>query len=69
MLRNLEALTTWNPLGLFRPVMGQLYLLILHMYEICRYVKRLPLYKFFILSSVDTLAVVIIFLHDGHVYT
>jgi len=23
--RNLEALTSWNPVGLFRPVMGQLY--------------------------------------------
>jgi hypothetical protein len=26
MSRNLEALTSWNPVGLFRPVMGQLYL-------------------------------------------
>jgi hypothetical protein len=26
MSRNLGALTSWNPLGLFRPVMGQLYL-------------------------------------------
>ena len=25
--RNLGVLTSWNPLGLFRPVMGQLYLL------------------------------------------
>jgi hypothetical protein len=25
MSRNLEALTSWNPVGLFRPVMGQLY--------------------------------------------
>ena len=24
--RNLGALTSWNPVGLFRPVMGQLYL-------------------------------------------
>jgi hypothetical protein len=23
--RNLGALTSWNPVGLFRPVMGQLY--------------------------------------------
>jgi hypothetical protein len=27
MSRNLGALTAWNPVGLFRPVMGQLYLL------------------------------------------
>jgi hypothetical protein len=27
MSRNLEALTSWNPVGLFRSVMGQLYLL------------------------------------------
>ena len=27
--RNLEALTFWNPLGLSRPVMGQLYLYLL----------------------------------------
>jgi hypothetical protein len=27
MSRNLGALTSWNPVGLFRPVMGQLYLL------------------------------------------
>jgi hypothetical protein len=26
MSRNLGALTSWNPAGLFRPVMGQLYL-------------------------------------------
>jgi hypothetical protein len=26
MSRNLGALTSWNPVGLFRPVMGQLYL-------------------------------------------
>jgi hypothetical protein len=26
MSRNLEALTSWNPMALFRPVMGQLYL-------------------------------------------
>jgi hypothetical protein len=26
MSRNLGALTFWNPVGLFRPVMGQLYL-------------------------------------------
>jgi hypothetical protein len=25
MLRNLGALTSWNPVGLFRPVIGQLY--------------------------------------------
>jgi hypothetical protein len=25
--RNLGALTSWNPVGLFRPVMGQLYLI------------------------------------------
>jgi len=25
--RNLEALISWNPVGLFRPVMRQLYLL------------------------------------------
>jgi hypothetical protein len=25
MSRNLGALTSWNPVGLFRPVMGQLY--------------------------------------------
>jgi hypothetical protein len=29
MSRNLGALTTWNPVGLFRPVMGQLYLYLL----------------------------------------
>jgi hypothetical protein len=29
MSRNLEALTSWNPVGLFRPVMGQLYLYVL----------------------------------------
>jgi hypothetical protein len=28
MSRNLGALTSWNPVGLFRPVMGQLYILI-----------------------------------------
>jgi hypothetical protein len=27
MSRNLGALTSWNPVGLFKPVMGQLYLL------------------------------------------
>jgi hypothetical protein len=27
MSRNLGALTSWNPVGLFRPVMGQLHLL------------------------------------------
>jgi hypothetical protein len=26
MSRNLGALTSWNPVGLFRPVMGQLFL-------------------------------------------
>jgi hypothetical protein len=26
--RNMEALTSWNPLGLSRPVMGLLYILI-----------------------------------------
>jgi len=26
MSRNLGALTCWNPVGLFRPVMGQIYL-------------------------------------------
>jgi hypothetical protein len=26
MSRNLGALTFWNPVGLFRPVIGQLYL-------------------------------------------
>jgi hypothetical protein len=26
MSRNLGALTSWNPVALFRPVMGQLYL-------------------------------------------
>jgi hypothetical protein len=26
MSRNLGALSSWNPVGLFRPVMGQLYL-------------------------------------------
>jgi hypothetical protein len=25
MSRNLGALTSWNPVGLFRPVMGQIY--------------------------------------------
>jgi hypothetical protein len=25
MSRNLGALTSWSPVGLFRPVMGQLY--------------------------------------------
>jgi hypothetical protein len=29
MSRNLRALTSWNPVGLFRPVMGQLYLYLL----------------------------------------
>jgi hypothetical protein len=38
MSRNLRALTSWNPVGLFRPVMGQLYLLVywqrlLYLYE------------------------------------
>jgi hypothetical protein len=28
MSRNLGALTSWDPVGLFRPVMGQLYLLL-----------------------------------------
>jgi hypothetical protein len=31
MSRNLGALTSWNPVGLFRPVMGQLYLYSLDM--------------------------------------
>jgi hypothetical protein len=30
MSRNLRALTSWNPVGLFRPVMGQLYLYLTH---------------------------------------
>jgi hypothetical protein len=34
MSRNLGALTSWNPLGLFRPVMEQLYLY-LYLYLIC----------------------------------
>jgi hypothetical protein len=35
MSRNLGALTSWNPVGLFRPVMGQLYLMIwLHAYRV-----------------------------------
>jgi hypothetical protein len=29
MSRNLGALTYWNPVGLFRPVMGKLYLLVI----------------------------------------
>ena len=29
MSRNLGALTAWNPVGLFRPVMGKLYLYLL----------------------------------------
>jgi hypothetical protein len=33
MSRNLGALTSWNPVGLFRPVMGQLYLLLLYLHE------------------------------------
>jgi hypothetical protein len=28
MSRNLGALTSWNPVGLFRPVIGQLYFFI-----------------------------------------
>jgi hypothetical protein len=28
MSRNLGALTSWNPVGLFRPVTGQLYIYI-----------------------------------------
>jgi hypothetical protein len=34
MSRNLGALTSWKPVGLFRPVMGQLYP------YICNYVPR-----------------------------
>jgi hypothetical protein len=34
MSRNLEALTSWNPVGLFRPVMGELYIKI--------YIKTAP---------------------------
>ena len=30
--RNLGALTSWNPAGLFRPVMGQIYLFTLNLY-------------------------------------
>jgi hypothetical protein len=30
MSRNLGTLISWNPVGLFRPVMGQLYLILLH---------------------------------------
>jgi hypothetical protein len=36
MSRNLGALTSWNPVGLFRPVMGHLYL---YLYP---YVSRYP---------------------------
>ena len=45
---NLGASTYWNPLGLFRPVMGLLYLYFLHIYSIvslytaiCSYLKHL----------------------------
>jgi len=32
-----KGLTSWNPLGLFRPVMGMLYLyLYLYLYHTCR---------------------------------
>jgi hypothetical protein len=31
--RNLGASTSWNPQGLFRPVMGLLYLLFLKIWE------------------------------------
>jgi hypothetical protein len=32
MSRHLRALTSWNPAGLFRPVMGQLYLVYIPLY-------------------------------------
>jgi len=32
LLRNLGTLTSWNPLGLSRPVMGLLYLYITHFF-------------------------------------
>jgi hypothetical protein len=36
MSRNLGALTSWNPVGLFRPVMGQLYLYQYKVLLLCR---------------------------------
>jgi hypothetical protein len=33
MSRNLGALTSWNPVGLFRPVMGQLYLYLTYLQD------------------------------------
>jgi hypothetical protein len=42
MSRNLGALTSWNPVGLFRPVMGQLYL---YLY-LTRY-KYIPIFEVF----------------------
>jgi hypothetical protein len=43
MSRNLGALISWNPVGLFRPVMGQLYLFTLPamlMTNFFRYMER-----------------------------
>ena len=37
--RNLGALTSWNPLGVSRPVIGLLYLLIYQVICVCRYLK------------------------------
>jgi hypothetical protein len=38
MSRNMGALTSWNPVGLFRPVMGQLYQYYDHSTEVPLYV-------------------------------
>jgi len=42
LLRNLGALTSWNPLGLSRPVMGLLYLLqvyLSHNFKVVEWIK------------------------------
>jgi hypothetical protein len=41
MSRNLGALTSWNPVGLFRPVMGQLYL---YLYVMRNHIHSLNLF-------------------------
>jgi hypothetical protein len=40
MSRNLGTLTSWNPVGLFRPVMGQLYLFVSFMCEWNNYYRH-----------------------------
>jgi hypothetical protein len=40
MSRKLEALTSWNPVGLFRPVMGLIYLITVWVVKLYRMSSR-----------------------------